>query len=282
MKAQVGSAYRFAETKRISVGGVDYAYRALGAGDHTPVVLFNHWGANLDNFDPPIVDGLAADRPVIALDYRGIGGSGGAVRTSVQQSAQDMIAVIRALAPRPVDVFGFSLGGFVAQEIVLTAPDLVRRVILAGTAPAGGKGGDEIGGVTIRAILKALLTRRDPKFYLFFTESRTSREAAREFLARLDDRTADRDKPVGPRALYRQFQAINAWSKQSAQPLESIEKPVLIANGDQDAMVPSDNSISMAKRIPSAELVLYPDAGHGGIFQHHEAFTRKARAFLSD
>lgn len=273
-------AYRDAPTSFVSVDGVKYAYRALGAGAQTPVILLNHWGANLDNFDPRIAGGLAADRLVFALDYRGIGASEGEVRTSVKESAADMVGVIRALHSGPVDLFGFSLGGFVAQQIALDHPGLVRRVILAGTGPAGGKGGDEIGGVTARAILKAIVARRDPKYYLFFTKSPTSRRAAEAFLARLNERTIDRDKPVGPRAFLRQLTAIKGWSKQSPQPLEKMTQPVLIANGDQDSMVPSENSVDMARRIPSAELVLYPDAGHGGIFQHGEAFVEKARAFL--
>ena len=134
------------------------------------MVLFNHRGTNLDTFDPSIVDAMAADRRVFALDYRGVGGSEGEVRTTVEESAADMVAVIQALTFGPVDLFGFSLGGFVAQEIALTEPNLVRRMILAGTGPAGGEGGDKIVSVTVRAILKAMLTRRDPKYYLFFHE----------------------------------------------------------------------------------------------------------------
>jgi pimeloyl-ACP methyl ester carboxylesterase len=273
-------AYRDAETRFVTVAGDRFAYRTLGSGDRTPVVLLNHWGANLDNFDPRIVDGLAADRPVYALNYRGIGASEGEVRTTVAETATDMIAVVRALTSEQIDVLGFSLGGFVAQQIVLTEPTLVRRMILAGTGPAGGEGGETIVGVTVRAMLKAALTRRDPKYYLFFTASAESRGAADAFLARLNERTDDRDTPVGLRAFWRQLQAIKAWSSQPSQPLEAIRQPVLVANGDQDAMVPSKNSADLARRIPAAELTLYSDAGHGGIFQYHEAFVERARTFL--
>ncbi|KUO54322.1 MAG: alpha/beta hydrolase [Sphingomonadales bacterium BRH_c42] len=282
MEERNASAYSRAETRTVTVDGIKYAFRTVGAGDHAPLVMLNHWGANLDNFDPSIVDGLSADRPVFALDYRGIGASEGAVRTTVGDSAADMASVIRAITPGPVDLFGFSLGGFVAQEIALTQPDLVRRMILAGTGPAGGEGGDEISGVTIRAILKALVTRRDPKYYLFFTRSESSRRAAEEFLARLNERTRERDNPVSLRAFLRQLKAIKAWSKQPAQPLDQIDKPVLIANGDADSMVPSEHSTDMARRIPNAELVLYPDAGHGSIFQYGGDFVHRARAFLSN
>jgi pimeloyl-ACP methyl ester carboxylesterase len=275
-----GTAYRDAETQHVTVGDTRFAVRALGRAGDTPLVLLNHWGANLDNFDPRIVDGLATDRPVYALNYRGIGGSGGQVRTSVAEMAEDMIAVIRALSKEPVDLFGFSLGGFVAQQIALTEPALVRRMILAGTAPAGGEGGETIVGVTVRAFVKAALTLRDPKYYLFFTGSADSRKAAKAFLARLKERTANRDEAVGPAAFLNQLRAIKAWSQQDPQPLESIKSPVLVANGDSDSMVPSENSRDLASRIENAELVLYPDAGHGGIFQYHAEFVERAQRFL--
>jgi pimeloyl-ACP methyl ester carboxylesterase len=281
MIATTGTAYRDAETQFVTVGEARFALRALGQGKGTPLVLLNHWGANLDNFDPAIVDGLAAGRSVYALNYRGIGASKGRVRTTVAEMAKDMIAVIRALSPVPVDLFGFSLGGFVAQQIALTEPALVRRMILAGTAPAGGEGGDTIVGVTVRAFLRAALSFRDPKYYLFFTASQPSRIAAKAFLARLSERAVNRDDLVGPSAFLNQLKAIKAWSRQSPQPLGLIRGPVLVANGDSDAMVPSENSRELVSRIKDAELVLYPDAGHGGIFQYHTEFVEKANAFLN-
>ena len=281
MIVTTGTAYRDAETQHVTVGDTRFAVRALGRAEGTPLVLLNHWGANLENFDPAIVDGLASERPVYALNYRGIGGSEGEVRTSVAEMAQDMIAVIRALSPGPVDLLGFSLGGFVAQQIALTEPALVRRMILAGTGPAGGEGGEAIVGVTVRAFLKGAFTLRDPKCYLFFTASRSSRIAAKAFLARLKGRTAQRDDAVGPSAFLNQLKAIKAWSRQSPQPLDLIEIPVLVANGDSDAMVPSENSRDLTRRIQGAELVLYPDAGHGGIFQYHSEFVEKANDFLT-
>ena len=281
MTITTGPAYRDVETQYVTVGEIQFALRALGRSEGTPLVLLNHWGANLDNFDPAIVDGLAANRPVFALNYRGIGASEGQVRTSLDEMAADMIAVIRALSSGPVDLFGFSLGGFVAQQIALTEPTLVRRMILAGTAPAGGEGGETIVGVTVRAFLRGALSLRDPKYYLFFTSSRTSRVAAKAFLSRLKARTANRDKAVGLSAFVNQLKAIKAWSKQSPQPLELIKSPVLVVNGDSDAMVPSKNSKDLASRIPGGELILYPDAGHGGIFQYHSEFSAAAEAFLN-
>lgn len=280
MIVKTGTAYRDAETQYVTVRDIRFAFRALGQGEGTPLVLLNHWGANLDNFDPAIVDGLAAHRPVYALNYSGIGASEGQVRTTVAEMAEDMIAVIRALLPGPVDLLGFSLGGFVAQQIALAQPALARRMILAGTAPAGGAGGETIVGVTVLAFVKAALTLRDPKYYLFFTASRTSRIAAKAFLSRLKERVANRDKPVGLSAFLKQLKAIKAWSQQPPQRLELIKIPALVANGDSDAMVPSQNSRDLASRVKGAELVLYPDAGHGGIFQYHAEFAEKANAFL--
>jgi pimeloyl-ACP methyl ester carboxylesterase len=246
------------------------------------LVLLNHWGAVLDNFDPWIVDGLARRHRVIAIDYRGIGASGGTAPVTVDAMARDAIAVIHALGFEKVDLLGFSLGGFVAQDIVLKAPDLVRRLILTGTGPAGGKGIDEVGAVSWPLMVKGLLTLRDPKAYMFFTSTANGRHTAKAFLERLKERKADRDKGPTPSAFLRQLKAIKAWGRQVPQDLGSIRIPVLIANGDNDIMVPTVNSHDMARRIPGSQLVIYKDAGHGGIFQYHGEFVSKALAFLND
>ena len=185
-----------------------------------------------------------------------------------------------ALGFEQVDLLGFSLGGFVAQDIVLKEPDLIRKVILTGTGPAGGEGIEKVGAVSWPLIIKGMLTFRDAKFYLFFTSTANGRRAAKDFLRRLQERKADRDKSIAVGAFLRQLKAIKAWGTQAQQDLGAIRKPVLVANGDQDKMVPSGNSIDLARRLPNAELVLYEDAGHGGIFQYHEAFVKKALAFL--
>lgn len=272
--------WKTAPTHHVEAAGTRFAYRRLGPDAGVPVVLLNHWGANLDNFDPRIVEGLAVDRPVYALDYRGIGASGGIAPLSVAEMASDTIAAIRARGLKSVDLIGFSLGGFVAQQILFDAPDLVRRAILAGTGPAGGTGIERVGPVSWPLIVKGLFTFRDPKFYLFFTSSSNGRQAAKAFLARLKERTRDRDKPVSLKAFLRQLRAIKDWGRQAPQPLDTIRTPVLVANGDHDIMVPSENSADLARRVRGAELVLYPDAGHGGIFQFHDAFLTKAKAFL--
>lgn len=269
-----------APTKAVDVGGTRFVYRQLGTTAGVPVIFLNHWGAVLDNFDPRIVDGIAAARPVIAMNYRGVGGSGGEAPLTVAKMADDVIAFIRALGLEQVDLIGFSLGGFVVQDIVLKAPGLVRKIILAGTGPAGGEGIEKVGLVSWPLIIKGILTFRDPKFYLFFTSTRNGRSAAKDFLKRLQERKTDRDKPIAIGAFLRQLKAIKAWGLQPRQDLGVVQQPVLVANGDHDIMVPSSNSVDLANRLPNSELVLYEDAGHGGIFQFHNAFVKKARDFL--
>jgi pimeloyl-ACP methyl ester carboxylesterase len=269
-------------TRRVNAVGTWFVYRRLGPATGVPVILLNHWGAGLDNFDPRIVDGLAATRPVIAFNYRGVGASGGKAPLKVAKMAQDAIAFIHALGLEQVDLIGFSLGGFVAQDIVLKEPGLIRKLILAGTGPAGGEGIAKVGAVSWPRIVKGMLTLRDPKFYLFFTATANGRGAAKAFLARLKERKVDRDKPITMTAFLRQLKAIKAWGIHPPQDLDAIGKPVLVVNGDHDIMVPTSNSIDLARRLPNAELILYPDAGHGGIFQYHNAFVEKALAFLGD
>lgn len=276
-----GSFYANAPTRSINVEGTVFAYRDLGPRDGVPLILLNHWGAVLDNFDPRIVDGLARRHRVIATDYRGIGASGGTAPVTIDAMARDAIALVHALGFKKIDLLGFSLGGFVAQDITLKAPDLVRRLILTGTGPAGGKGIDEVGAISWPLMIKGLLTLRDPKTYLFFTSSPNGRQAAKAFLERLKERKADRDKGPTPSAFLRQLKAIKAWGRQAPQDLGSIRIPVLIANGDNDIMVPTVNSNDMARRIAGSKLIIYEDAGHGGIFQYHSAFVPEALSLLN-
>lgn len=279
--SQLEMSYAKAQTHLIKAAGTSFAYRELGLQDGIPLVLLNHWGAVLDNFDPRIVDGLARKHRVIAIDYRGIGSSGGIAPITVGEMTSDTIALIRAMGFEQVDLLGFSFGGFVAQDVVLQAPNLVRKLILTGTGPAGGQGIDHVGAISWPLILKGLLTLRDPKTYLFFTSTPNGRRAASAFLKRLKERKTGRDKGPTPGAFLRQLKAIKAWGQQAPQDLSSVRLPVLIANGDNDIMVPTTLSHDLARRIPHAQLVIYKDAGHGGIFQYHAEFVSEALTFLS-
>lgn len=275
------NSYRHSPNKTILVGKTTFAYRDLGREEGLPIVLLNHWGAVLDNFDPYIVDALAKSYPVIAVDYRGIGYSSGSAPLSVGEMADDTIALIQILGFKKVTLFGFSLGGMVAQDVVRKAPELVSKLILTGTGPAGGRGINKVGAVSWPLIMKALISLRDPKYNLFFTSSQNSQRAAKEFLARLKEQKNNKDKGPTPRAFFRQLTAIHGWGNQSPQDLGVINIPALVANGDNDLMVPTENTIDMAKRIKNSELIIYKDAGHGGIFQYHEEFVKSMLTFLS-
>ncbi|MDR6379137.1 pimeloyl-ACP methyl ester carboxylesterase [Paraburkholderia caledonica] len=279
--SQSAMSYARAQNNHVTAAGTTFAYRELGPHGGIPLILLNHWGAVLDNFDPRIVDGLARKHRIIAIDYRGIGLSGGLAPVTVDEMARDTIALIHAMGFSQVDLLGFSLGGFVAQDVALKAPDLVRRLILTGTGPAGGRGIDRVGAKSWPLMLKGLLTMRDPKTYLFFTSTANGRQAASAFLKRLKERTAERDRGPTPRALLRQLKAIKAWGRQAPQDLGRLHMPVLIANGDNDIMVPTALSHDMAHRIPNVQFVIYEDAGHGGIFQYHADFVIKALEFLA-
>ena len=262
-----------APTKRISVGGTPFAYRELGPRTGVPLVFLHHFTAVLDDWDPRVIDGIAAERHVIAFDNRGIGASGGSVPHTIDEMAADAVAFIRALGYDPVDLLGFSLGGGVAQSITLERPELVRRVILAGTGPRGGGGIERINRIAATAYIKAALTLRDPRHFLFFNRNPAGRRAATDYMARLKERTGDRDKRVSMQARRAQLKAIREAGMGAPRDLGRITQPVFVANGDNDVMVASSLSADLARRIPNAKLTIYPDAGHGGFFQYHREFV---------
>ena len=269
-------------TQSITAGGVDFAYRELGKQHGgTPVVLLAHLAAVLDNWDPRIVDGLAARHHVIAFDNRGIGASSGSPSNSMEQMADDAITFIKAKGFQQVDLFGFSMGGMIAQEIVLKDPPLVRRMILTGTGPAGGEGISGVAGVTFYDILRGLFTGQDSKQFLFFTRTPGGIEAGKAFLERLKERAQNRDKEISVSAFLAQLEAIRNWGGKQPADLSVVKQPVLVANGDTDRMVPTKNTHDLAKRLPNSQLIVYPDAGHGGIFQFHADFVPKALEFLA-
>ncbi|CCG99574.1 alpha/beta hydrolase fold protein [Fibrella aestuarina BUZ 2] len=261
--------------------GVTYAYRRLGPKRAIPIIYFGHLASNLDNADPRIMDGMATQHEIISFDYRGVGTSSGKDAQSIADMATDGLAFIKALGYTKVDIMAFSLGGFISQELMAMNPTLVRRLILAGTGPRGGEGISNVPGLTYRDMAKALVTFVDPKFYLFFTSTETGKLAARQFLARLKERTANRDRAVGLGTLQAQLHAIKRWGHESPADLSVFDQPVLVINGDNDRMVPTPNSYDLAKRFPNAQLHIYEEAGHGGIFQYHDDFVKRALAFYA-
>lgn len=268
--------------RKIDVGGVDYAYRELGTPSEVPVVFLHHLTAVLDDWDPRVIDGIAAHHRVIAFDNRGVGATGSTVPHTIEQMGTDAIAFIEAMGLTKVDLFGFSLGGAVAQMIALQRPDLVRRMVLAGTGPRGGGGIEDMAKIVGIAYLKSALTLSDPRNFLFFPRTTAGKSAASDYLTRLKERTAGRDKRISMQARTAQLKAIRHAGLSAPDDLSRITAPVLVANGDNDLMVDSSLSADMARRIPNAQLKIYPDSGHGGVFQHHHTFVSDVLRFLAE
>jgi pimeloyl-ACP methyl ester carboxylesterase len=277
------NTYKTAPTVFSTTGGNSFAYRELGRKGGVPVILLTHLTANLDDWDPAIVDGLAEDHHVIAFDNRGVGASGDKTPTSIEEMAQDAETFIDSLGFQQVDLLGFSMGGFIAPLIAKKRPGLVRRMVLSGTSAFGGEGISNVQTVFQNALQEAAERKNHPKHYLFFSPSPMSQAAADAFLQRLGERTEDRDTPTSAETIHAQMAAIVKWGN---TPYDksfylSINQPTLITNGDADVMVPTINSITLFQGLPNARLSIFPDAGHGGIFQYHEEFLKQLRQFLN-
>ncbi len=277
----VVTSYQDAPTRTVSAGGVDFAYRELGPKTGVPIVFLTHLAAVLDNWDPRVVDGIAAKHRVITFDNRGVGASTGTTPKTIAAMAADAVTFIRALGLTEVDLLGFSMGGMIAQVIAQDEPELIRKLIIAGTGPAGGEGIKNVTKLSHLDTIRALLTRQDPKQFIFFTRTPNGKRAGKEFLARLEERKTNRDKAIALRSYGAQLTAIHRWGLAQPSDLSVIHQPVLVANGDHDRMVPTKNTHDLARRLPDSELVIYPDAGHGGIFQYHGQFVTKALEFLA-
>jgi pimeloyl-ACP methyl ester carboxylesterase len=261
--------------------GIDYAYREVGDGT-VPLVLFQHFRGNLDNWDPALIDQLASQRRVVTFDSVGVGATTGQTPHTVEQMAHDAVSFLRAMEFDQVDLLGFSIGSFVAQELVLIAPAIVRRVILASSAPKGGAGMHGWAPEVIDAVGKP---QTDPQGYLdvFFTRSSSSRNAGEEALKRMFARTEDRDTPTTWETRQAQYDAVCTWGIPNHSQLErlgAIDLPVLVANGDSDPMILPRYSHLLAGLLPQAMLKIYPDSAHGFLFQHHEQFAADIEAFL--
>ena len=269
-------------TQFIHAGGINFAYREYGQQNGgTPVIFLNHLAAVLDNWDPRIIDGIAAKHHVVVFDNRGVGASTGEPAKSIEQMADDAITFIQAKGFKQVDLFGFSMGGMISQEIVLKQPKLIRKMILSGTGPAGGTGISTVGRVSNWDLVRGMATHQDPKVYLFFTRTDNGKAAAKAFVQRINERTENRDKEITISAYRAQLKALKKWGNKKPADLSIIQQPVLVANGDHDRMVPTVNTYDLAKRLPNSALIIYPDAGHGGIFQFHDDFVKQSLTFLA-
>jgi pimeloyl-ACP methyl ester carboxylesterase len=280
------ATYVDAETQRLSASnGVEYAYRSTGDGSGAaPLVILQHFRGNLDNWDPALVDALARGRRVIAFDSRGVAASSGTTPRTIAQMALDAIDFIEALDVDVVDLLGFSIGSFVAQEIALVRPSIVGKVVLAASAPKGAAGMHGWAPDVIAAVGRP---ETSPGGYLsvFFTGSEASLAAGQAVAGRIfGARTADRDAPTDWETRLAQYDAVCEWGQPNHSLLErvsAIDKPVFVANGDSDPMILPRYSYLLAGLIPDARLKIYPDAAHGFLFQHHAEFAADLEAFLA-
>ena len=271
----VASTWIESPTLRVKTGGEFLAYRELGTAGGPPVLMLPHLGATLDEWDPRVIDALTKNHHVLAVDLPGVGASTGTVPSTIKGMADAAVGFIEAMGFTTVDIAGFSMGGFIAQQVALDRPDLVRRLVLTGTGPAGGHGINRTTGpaYVYWDMLRGAMARTDAKEFLFFNRDDTGRIAAKAYLKRLNERIMDRDTPITVRAFRTQLKAIQAWGREKPQNLSLITAPTLIANGDHDRMVPSELSRDLHHRITNSKLTLYRNSGHGGVFQHHEQFS---------
>jgi pimeloyl-ACP methyl ester carboxylesterase len=265
--------------------GVTYRYRRFGAANESglPLVCLVHFRATLDNWDPDLVDALAAQREVILVDLAGVGGSTGVTPDTVEQMASNVFAFLDAIDLRRYDLLGFSLGGFIAQEVALLRPWQLRRLILAGTAPRGGQDIHVYRAGLIRDTALLDAPTAQSLLILFFEKSASSQAKGAEFLKRLALRSAERDTPSTLAVRDAQLTAISAWGVRDEtrlQRLACIQQPVLVANGDNDEMIPTKNTFLLAQHLPNATLSIYPDAGHGFLFQYPAQFATEVNTFL--
>jgi pimeloyl-ACP methyl ester carboxylesterase len=280
--ASAPASHNTAPTQFIEAAEIDFAYRRFGRSSGVPLVLLQHFRGNLDNWDPALTDALAAERDVILVDYAGVGSSGGQPSSMIESTARQMIAFITALGLDQIDLLGFSIGGFVAQEIALVRPALVRRLILAATGPKGAPGMH--GWCEDIAVAARGESKPENLLYIMFAQTDTSQAKGMEFLSRFMERHEGRDAPTSDAARDAQYDAIVEWGipdHGALQRLTGIQSPTLVIQGDNDLMIPTKLSHLMAGLIPDARIRIYPDAAHGFLFQYPTEVAAEANAFLS-
>jgi pimeloyl-ACP methyl ester carboxylesterase len=278
------TGYAAASIQQVTAdNSIEYAYRDVGEGE-VPLVLLQHFRGNLDNWDPALVDALAADRRVVTFDNVGVAATTGRTPSTIEAMAHDALAFLDAMSFERIDLLGFSIGSFVAQEIALIRPDQLRRLVLASAAPQGAAG---MHGWAPEVIAAVGGRQPNPQGYLdvFFADTETSRQAGQEAAGRIFGRTTNRDEPTSWETRQAQYDAICAWGIPNHALLErvtGIQLPVFVANGDSDPMILPRYSYLLAGLVPDARLKIYPDSAHGFLFQYHARFAADVHAFLED
>jgi pimeloyl-ACP methyl ester carboxylesterase len=282
-RPEVIHAHQTAQTQFVEANGIRFAYRRFGNPGGVPLVMNMHFTGTMDHWDPLVTDGLAEGREVILFDNAGISSSSGEVPTSVEEMATNAVAFIHALELDQVDVLGFSLGGLIAQEIVLQAPAIVHKLVLVGTGP---RSGDGMAALTpeAQAVFGATYKNSDNLWLgVFFTPSEKSQAKGREFLRRFRLRSEGRDPDVSEKVAPAQIEALGKWGAPREKPydyLKAITQPTLVVNGDHDVIIYTSNSLILQQNIPDAQLILYPDANHGSQYQYPQAFVGHVAMFL--
>jgi pimeloyl-ACP methyl ester carboxylesterase len=277
--------HQTAPTQFVEANGVRFAYRRFGKAAGVPLVFNQHFTGTMDHWDPAVTDGFVKDREVILFNNAGVSSSSGEVPKTIEKMGDNAVAFIKALGLTKVDVLGFSIGGFVAQEIALHASDLVRRLVLVGTGPRGGEG---MATLTPEAQEIFGATYEEPDHLwlrVHFSKSEKSQGAGREFLKRFRLRAANRDPEVNEKVAPAQIEAIGEWGaprEKAFEYLKSIRQPTLVVNGGKDVIINSVNSFILQQHLPNAELVLYPDANHGSQYQYPKRFVQHVSLFLSE
>jgi pimeloyl-ACP methyl ester carboxylesterase len=275
--------HQIAPTQFVEANGIRFAYRRFGRPDGVPLVFNQHFTGTMDHWDPAVTDGFAKDREVILFNNAGVSSSSGEVPTTFEKMGANAVTFIEALGLTKVDLLGFSIGGFVAQEITLQAPELVRKLLLVGTGPRGGQG---MATLTPEAQQIFGATYADPDdiwLSVHFTPSEASQAAGRQFLRRFRLRNENRDPEVNEKVAPAQIEAIGKWGVQregSYAYLKTIKRPTLVVNGSSDVIIYPINSFILQQNIPNAQLILYPDSNHGSHYQYPELFVRHASMFL--
>jgi pimeloyl-ACP methyl ester carboxylesterase len=267
-------------TRFVEVAGIRFAYRRWGKTGGIPLVFLNYFSGNLDDWDPLVTDGFAADHDVILFDNAGVASSGGETPETVSEMTRDALAFCDALRLKKINPVGFSLGGMITQQLALDHPDRVDRIVLLGTGPRGGE------GMTFTEL--SAQERADPEQFLlaaFFSPTDASQAAGRAYLRRLAARTRDRDRPVSTRTAEAQLHAIREWGavppSDRYSTLQKIKHPTLVVHGTKDIVVQPINAFILAEHLPEAQLIMYPDSSHGAQYQHAEVFRQHAKLFLS-
>jgi len=268
-------------TQYIDVKGNKFAYRSFGKRGGVPIIFLQHFTGTMDNWDPAVTNGLAKNHHIILFNNKGVSTSSGKTPDSVSEMAKDAVDFIKALGYSVVDLLGFSLGGFIAQEIAVSHPALVRKIVLAGTGPIGSEGVTKLESVISEGYKDG---PENVLVNLFFEKSEESRNAGKAFVKRLQLRTADRDTPSSNETIGAQAKAIITLGYQKDeghQQLQAIKQPVLIVNGTSDLIVPSINSYVLSQYIPNSQLIIWSNSGHGALFQYHEDFVKEVEDFLA-